>query len=142
MIDIGEMVRMAKERADQRWVVVSISEMSNPDDGRFCKDAPGTILHFAEHVASLQEYVGELQQRIAELEAQNATLQAAGGWRGMEELPRINERVLCFTSAGAYEVMRRAEQWWVWLDDIGRTRPASHVAYWQPLPDPPVYIEP
>jgi len=68
MIDIGEMVRMAKERADQRWVVVSISEMSNPDDGRFCKDAPSAILHFAEHVSSLQEYVRELQQRIAELE--------------------------------------------------------------------------
>ncbi len=139
MIDIGEMVRMAKERADQRWVVVSISEMSNPDDGRFCKDAPGAILHFAEHVSSLQEYVGELQQRVTELKTQNA---APGEWQGLETLPRLDERVLCFTSAGTYEVMRRVEQWWVWLDDIGRTRPASYVTHWCYLPEPPVYIEP
>ena len=90
MIDIGEMVRMAKERADQRWVVVSISEMSNPDDGRFCKDAPGAILHFAEHVSSLQEYVGELQQRVTELEAQ---LAAMGDTVSTEEITVVEARM-------------------------------------------------
>lgn len=78
MADVGEIVQMAKERVSQRWVVVALSEMSNPDDGRFCKEAPGVILYYAEHVASLQEYVGQLQVRARELEARLATL---GEWQ-------------------------------------------------------------
>lgn len=58
-----------------------------------------------------------------------------------EELPPLNEKVLCYTVNGTYEPMKRIEQWWVWLDDIGRTQPASYVTHWQRLPQPPTKRE-
>jgi len=106
-------------------------------------------------VNASQGYMSEMYDTVCELQAGIATaldahtadlrreveaLRARVAWKRVgDELPPMDEKVMCYTSNGFFVPMMRVERegYWVWVDDTDGGWFESRVTHWQPLPDKP-----